>query len=238
MQRARSGADGEQSRAHPDHPANPEREGKPVSLVDHARQMPLECSRSVTSKNINLAMFMYGAVREIHSARIGTAPPLEAGMLEAKLQHLLNVLHVTCLNMNASDFKPTAWSVGRSYHYLVQAKVDSGRESWLDFEHLHWGSPHASEMVAAEREHRLALANQLKLKQEGDRERVKKNGDKKPLCTSWNTSEVEGRCKWEAEHPDSKCYKAHYCSYCEKKTGNTRTNHQEKFCKRKSEDGK
>ena len=112
--------------------------------------MPLECSRSVTSKNINFAMFMYGAVREIHSARIGTAPPLEAGMLEAKLQHLLNVLHVTCLNMNASDFKPTAWSVGRSYHYLVQSKVDSGRESWLDFEHLHRGSPHASEMVAAE----------------------------------------------------------------------------------------
>ena len=136
------------------------------------------------------------------------------------------------------EHEPTAWSVGRSYHYLVQSKVDSGRESWLDFEHLHRGSPHASEMVAAEREHRLALANQLKLKQEGDRERVKKNGDKKPLCTSWNTSEVEGRCKWEAEHPDSKCYKAHYCSYCEKKTGNTRTNHQEKFCKRKSEDGK
>ena len=236
VQRARSGTDWEHSRVPLENHYPTEREGKPTTVVDHAKQLPLQCSQSVTSKNINFAMFMYGAIKELHSARIGTSPPLEPGMLEAKLQHLLNVVHVTCLNMGTAEFKPASWSVGRTYHYLVQAKVDSGRESYLDFDQLHRGSPHASEMVAAEREHRVALANQLKPKQE---DKVKKRGDdKKPLCPTWNSSEVEGKCKWESEHPDTKCNRAHYCSYCEKKSGHTRTNHQEKYCKRKLDDDK
>ena len=121
-----------------------EREGKAVSIADHARMMPLECARSVTSKNINFAMFMYGAIKELHSARIGQSTQLNTGVLEAKLQHLLNVIHVTLLNSTSSDFKPVAWSVGRTYNSLVQAKLDGGRESWLDFDQLHRGSPHAS----------------------------------------------------------------------------------------------
>ena len=235
-QRAHSGTDWYPSRVSQDRHLQPEREGKPVTIVDHARQLPLECSRSITSKNVDFSMFMYGAIKEIHSARIGTAPPLESGLLEAKLQHLLNVIHVTCLNMNSTDFKPVAWSVGRTYHYLVQSKVDSGRESWLDFDQLHRGSPHASEMVAAEREHRVALANQLKPSK--DVKKGDKKDDKKPLCSSWNNSEVEGKCKWETEHPDSKCNRSHHCSYCEKKSGNTRTNHQARFCKRKQDEDK
>ena len=51
--------------------------------------------------------------------------------MEAKLQHLLNVIHVTCLNSTNSDFKSKAWSVGRTYNNLVQAKVDS-KERKLD----------------------------------------------------------------------------------------------------------
>ena len=35
-----------------------ELEGKVVSIADHARMMPLECARSVTSKNINFALFV------------------------------------------------------------------------------------------------------------------------------------------------------------------------------------
>ena len=223
--------------------AKTDREGKAVSIADHARMLPLECARSVNSKNINFAMFMYGAIKELHSARIGTDPVLEPGVLEAKLQHLMNVLHVSLLNSTSSDFKPIAWSVGRTYNNLVQAKVESGRESWLDFDQLHRGSPHASEMVAAEREHRSALAEQLKPKKEAKKvdkteKSEKTDREKKSVCSSWNSSEVEGKCKWEAEHSGSKCYRAHYCSYCEKKTGNTRTNHQEKFCYRKQEDDK
>ena len=143
----------------------------------------MEYARSANNKNMNFAVFMYGAVHELHSSRIGITPAMHKGVLEAKLQHLLNVIHVTCLNASAADFKPVAWSVGRTYHNLVQAKVDSGREGWTDFDSLHRGSPHAAEMIAAEREHRVALTTKT------DRVSVKQKAEKKdekPPCTTWN----------------------------------------------------
>ena len=217
-----------------------DREGKiPLSIASHARNLPMEYARSATSKNMNFAVFMYGAIHELHSSRIGITPLMPRGVLEAKLQHLMNVIHVTCLNATASDFKPVAWSVGRTYHNLVQAKVDSGREGWADFDVLHRGSPHAAEMVAAEREHREAL---LKKVEKPDREpknkgRDKKDGDKSP-CPTWNEHEEEGKCKWEAEHPGEKCNRSHHCSYCKKKNPALRTFHQARFCKRKLEEDK
>lgn len=210
-----------------------QREGKlPKSIATYARDMPVEYAKSATAKNINFAMFMYGAISEIHSSRIGISPPLEPGVLEAKLQHLLNVISVTCLNASPTDFKPVAWSVGRTYHNLVQAKVDSGRESWADFENYHRSSPHAAEMVAAEREHRAALNRP---KQERTQERTQerkgeKKGDlDKPACFTWNDFEEEGKCRYESDHPGEKC---------KKKYPGNRTKHQERFCKRKQEDDK
>ena len=212
-----------------------DREGKiPLSIASHARNLPMEYARSANSKNMNFALFMYGAVHELHSSRIGITPVMQRGVLEAKLQHLLNVIHVTCLNATAVDFKPVAWSVGRTYHNLVQAKVDSGREGWTDFDSLHRGSPHAAEMIAAEREHRVALTTKV------EKVNVKKTEkkDEKPPCTTWNDYEEEGKCKYEAEHPGEKCNRSHYCSYCKKKYPSNRTQHQARFCKRKLEDDK
>ena len=207
-----------------------EREGKPMSIVCHARTLPVESAKSVTSKNLSFAAFIYGAVRELHSSLTGLASPMDQDTMEAKLQHVMNVVHVTCLNAAVTDFKPVAWTVGRTYHNLVQAKVDLGRESWADFNVLYRGSPHAAEMVAAEREHR-ALLNRPPPKQA---EKVGKGGEKakKPLCSTWNDSETEGKCKWEIDNPGLACNRSHHCSYCEKK-GNPKTFHQERFCKRK-----
>ena len=214
-----------------------EREGKlPLSIASHARNLPMEYARSATSKNMNFAVFMYGAIHELHSSRIGITPAMQKGVLEAKLQHLLNVIHVTCLNATAADFKPVAWSVGRTYHSLVQGKVDSGREDWTDFDMLHRGSPHAAEMVAAEREHRAALL----AKPDKSTINVKKVDKKedKPPCTTWNEYEEEGKCKYEADHPGEKCNRSHHCSYCKKKNPSFRTLHQARYCKKRLEEDK
>ena len=192
----------------------------------------MEYARSATSKNMNFAVFMYGAIHELHSSRIGITPAMQSGVLEAKLQHLLNVIHVTCLNASATDFKPVAWSVGRTYHNLIQSKVDSGREDWTDFDMLHRGSPHAAEMVAAEREHRAALMT----KQEKVSVKNTDKKDEKPSCPTWNEFGEEGKCKYEADHPGEKCNRSHHCSYCKKKYPSNRTLHQARFCKKKLED--
>ena len=210
-----------------------DREGKiPLSIASHARNLPMEYARSATSKNMNFAVFMYGAIHELHSSRIGISPAMPKGVLEAKLQHLKNVIHVTCLNASSSDFKPAAWLVGRTYHNLVQAKVDSGREDWIDFDMLHRGSPHAAEMIAAEREHRQAL---LAKPEKIVAKKTDKRDEKQP-CPTWNEYEVEGKCKYEAEHPGEKCNRSHNCSFCKKKYPATRTFHQARFCKRKQEE--
>ena len=218
-----------------------EREGKTMSVVYHARTLPVESAKSVTSKNLSFAAFMYGAVTELHSSLTGFSTPMDQETLEAKLQHIKNVIHVTCLNSSPTDFKPVAWLVGRTYHNLVQAKVDQGRESWAEFNTLYRGSPHASEMVAAEREHRAALSKPaLRQVQVGKGDKVAdKVGDrsKKPLCSTWNECDTEGKCRWETDNPGLTCNRSHHCSYCEKK-GNTKTYHQERFCQRKLGDAK
>ena len=206
-----------------------EREGKVTTLVDHAKNLPVEFAKSATAKNMNFALWVYAIASELHSSLIGITPPLERGVLEAKLQHIMNVVHVTCLNSNAAEYKPVSWQVGRTYHHLIQAKVDSGREHWADFDALYRGSPHAAEMVSAEREHRAALAKPVGV---GKRDEPNPKIGKKPQCTTWNISDVEGKCKYEAEHPGEKCNRQHSCSYCDKK-GFTRNHHQETFCKRK-----
>ena len=213
-----------------------DREGKtPLSIASHARNLPMVYARSATSQNMNFAVIMYGAIHELHSSRIGITPAMPKGVLEAKLQHLMNVIHVTCLNATAADFKPVAWSVGRTYHNLVQAKVDSGREGWIDFDMLHRGSPHAAEMVGAEREHRTALTAKPS---QSDKFSVKKGDkkDEKAPCPTWNDYEAEGKCKYEAEHPGEKCNRSHNCSFCKKKFPASRTFHQARFCKRKQEE--
>ena len=207
-----------------------DKEGKVPDFTDHAKNLPVEFAKSATAKNMNFALWVYAAASELHSSMIGITPPIERSVLEAKLQHIMNVVHVTCLNSTAAEYKPASWLVGRTYHSLVQAKVDSGREHWSDFEALYRGSPHASEMVSAEREHRAALTKQVVV---GGKKDDQKSVKKRP-CTSWNDSEVEGKCKYEAEHPGEKCNRQHSCNYCDKK-GFSRNYHQERFCKRKAE---
>ena len=50
--------------------------------------------------------------------------------------------------LEVSDLSHGQWAALTTY----QSKVDSVRENWTDFDSLYRGSPHAAEMVAAERE--------------------------------------------------------------------------------------
>ena len=137
--------------------------------------------------------------------------------------------------LEVSDLSHGQWAALTTY----QSKVDSVRENWTDFDSLYRGSPHAAEMVAAEREHRAALAKPAKPEKSVRSDRVGERSEKtkKPLCSTWNDFDTEGKCKWESDNPGQTCNRSHHCSFCEKK-GNSKTNHQERFCKRKLTDDK
>ena len=120
----------------------------------------------------------------------------------------------------------------------MQAKIDSGRESWVDFTKYLRSSPHAAEIIAAEREHRAALNRQPKQEKQPEKKGEKVGDQDKPVCNTWNDLEEEGKCRYESEHPGEKCNRLHECRYCKKKYPRNRTKHQERFCKRKLEDDK
>ena len=102
---------------------------KATSILTVPGNLPIESAKSTTSKNMSFPKFVYGATSEIHFSLIGCSPPMVKSEMEAKLRHMMNIIHVTFLNASQLDFKPVAWSLGRTYHNLVQAKVESGRES-------------------------------------------------------------------------------------------------------------
>jgi hypothetical protein len=55
----------------------------------------------------------------------------------------------------------------------------------------------------------------------------------RPLCTTWNTSKVDGKCDWQVRNPEKgRCNRRHDCSYCTEK-GHGATNHQRSLCARR-----
>ena len=118
------------------------------------------------------------------------------------------------------------WSIASVYAKRVQQKLDRGLESWQDFGRF-GHDPHPSEMFSAKTE--------VERKAPGKRgkEEGRYGGGKGKLCTTWNTSEVEGKCKYMVNNPTAtKCINRHDCSYClEKGLGSFM--HQSRFCRKK-----
>ena len=95
--------------------------------------------------------------------------------------------------------------------------------SWSDFAEFK-ANPHPSELIAAKQE----LEQKLRVKKKaGDDGTVRRE---KPLCTTWNSSKVEGKCDWQVRNPEKgKCNRRHDCSYCLEK-GHGTAYHQRSFC--------
>jgi hypothetical protein len=181
-----------------------ERPGKDAAvpkLVKRARLCPVAWTEKITSDQLNPIIWSWAFIADILAARTGQAPDLEAGELEARLQHFLNVLEVTLQTSGKTDYMGDSWKVARLYHTKVQAKVDQGTTSWCKMVDR-WDSatlPH--ELMAAQQE----LAPRQTRNKQRDPERLKDADDRVLRCGYWNTWETEGICKWESENHGEKC---------------------------------
>ena len=165
-------------------------------------------TEKITSDQLNPIIWSWAFIADILAARTGQAPDLEAGELEARLQHFLNVLEVTLQTSGKTDYTGDSWKVARLYHTKVQAKVDQGTTSWCKMVDR-WDSatlPH--ELMAAQQAPRQTRNKQR------DPERLKDADDRVLRCGYWNAWETEGICKWESENPGEKCNRLHECTYC------------------------
>ena len=202
---------------------------KSVTIVDWARNCPVTYAEKVKFEEMNLPLWVWAVISEILASRTGLSPDMPRGELEARLQHLLCVLQVALVNSEKTDFTTKGWTIASIYAKRVQQKLDRGLESWEDFNRFGY-DPHPSEMISAKTEADKRAPVTVK-KKEGDKQTG--NKDKKVMCTTWNNSEVEGKCKYLVDNPSStRCYRRHDCSYCIEK-GHGTFMHQRRFCKKR-----
>ena len=148
------------------------------------------------------------------------------------MQHFLNVLEIALQPSNPTEYDGQSWKVARLYAEKVQQKVDKG-SSWVAFEQRYGADSHPHELMAAQTE----LAPKVKPREAREPKEVKK-GDKvkdsreKRTCTTWNTSEVENKCKFEADYEGRECNNKHECSWCKEKHKRSLP-HQRTFCRQR-----
>lgn len=211
------------------------KEGKPdekkAAIIDWIRNCPVNYAEKIKLDEANLPLWVWGYLSEILASRTGLSPDMQRGELEARIQHLLCVLQVTLVHSEKSDFMNKGWAIASIYAKRVQQKLDRGLESWQDFGRF-GHDPHPSEMFAAKTE----ADKKAPIRKKREEERSY-GGAKSGQCTTWNNSEVEGKCKYLVDNPSaSKCNRRHDCSYCQEK-GHGTLMHQRRFCRKRQAAG-
>ena len=204
---------------------------KKETIVDWARKCPVLWAEKLNFDNMNAVAWLWGFMSEILETKSSNAASLEGGVLEAKLQHALCVLEVCATHSEKTDFDTQGWKIAKLYAHKVQAQLDRGLVTWSDFAEFK-ANPHPSELIAAKQE----LEQKLRVRKKPGDEGTGRKGEKL-LCTTWNSSKVEGKCDWQVRNPDKgKCNRRHDCSYClDKGLGNAY--HQRSFCAKRISSG-
>ena len=215
-------------------PTAEEKQGKgnnTPDIVQFARNCPVSWTSKVTSDKINLGLWSWSYVAQLLASRTGQAPTLGQGELEAKMQHFLNVLEIALQPSNPSEFEGHSWRIARLYAEKIQNKIDRG-ETWTKFDEKYGTDSQPSELMAAREETgpKPALRKTtVKGKEEDKRDLAKVP---RRLCTTWNTSTVEGKCEWEVQNEGKSCDRRHDCTWCKEK-GKRNLFHQRTFCRQR-----
>ena len=150
------------------------------------------------------------------------------------MQHFLNVLEIALQPSSSSEFEGHSWRIARLYAEKIQNKVDRG-ENWIKFDEKYGRDSQPSELMAAREE----IGPKLQVRKVKGKEEEKKELPKGPrrLCTTWNTSTVEGKCDWEVQNEGKACDRRHDCTWCKEK-GKRSLFHQRTFCRQRLASGK
>ena len=203
------------------------KDDKTPVIVQYARNCPVAWTSKVTSDKLNMGLWCWAYVSELLATRTGVAPDLAPGELEARMQHFLNVIEIALQPSNVKEFDSQSWKVARLYAEKVQQKVDKGN-SWVAFEQKYGADSHPHELMAAQ----IELAPKVQTKSSPRRTAGRERTSDKRSCTTWNTSQVENKCKYEVENDGRKCDRTHECSWCKEKTKRSLP-HQRSFCRQR-----
>ena len=204
--------------------------GNIPDIVKYARDCPVAWTPKVTSDKLNLGLWCWSYMAQLLATRTGQAPSLGQGVLEAKMQHFLNVLEIALQPSNPTEFDGHSWRVARLYAEKIQNKIDRG-ETWVKFDEKYGTDSQPSELMAAREELGPKQPPRRGKVKEEERKQETHKGSRR-LCTTWNTSAIEGKCDWEVQNEGKTCDRRHECTWC-KENGKRSLFHQRSFCRQR-----
>ena len=165
-------------------------------------------SPQIKQNNMNLALFSYGSLKHLLALSDGTLPLASKEEFNARLRHVINVLEISCLGSNLSDFDSQGWKVGREYDSKVIQDIELGLRKWetLGKTICPTSWTYAKELVS---------------KQKPAPTQTKQNNNSSAnlkLCTTWNSFRKPG-CSYEHNNPGEQCVYLHICSRCKTTKG-------------------
>ena len=173
--------------------------------VDFCKLGNFSYTGQIKQANMNLALFAYGSVKHFLALKDGTLPDVEPSEFISRLQHTLNVLEITCLGSNLSEFDSHSWRIGREYDQKVIRDIEQGFKAWNTFDRsidpTSWA--YARELVPPK-------SRPNNVGKSGDPKQVGGSGK---VCTTWNTFKKDG-CHYEHNNPGEVCVFQHFCSKC------------------------
>ena len=155
-----------------------------------------------------MSLYAYGSVRHLLLLSNGTLSQVSKEEFNGRLQHLLNVLDITCLDSSLSEFDSASWRVARSYSDKILKDIELGYKSWLTLDKCIDSSAwnYAQKMVPEQSK-----------KSNAKNSNQNSNNSSQKMCTTFNTFRRGDSCAFEFNNPGENCIYLHHCSACNKR---------------------
>ena len=102
---------------------------KQFYALDFAKLSKFPYVSNLNDSNLNLSLFAYGSVRHLLLLSNGTLPAVSKEEFNARLQHLLHVLEITCLESNLQEFTLNSFKVAKEYSNKIFSGIEQGYKS-------------------------------------------------------------------------------------------------------------
>ena len=180
---------------------------KQYFALDFARLAKFPYISQLKHSNMNLALYAYGSVKHLLLLSDGTLPSVSKREFIARLQHILNVLDITCLGSGLGDFTSHSFNVAKEYDLQILNDIQMGKRSWETLSHFidptAWA--YSRDMIPAQ----TNKSNQ--------NQAPKNQSSSQKMCTTFNTFKNGPGCSYEYNHPGESCVYVHQCSACNKR---------------------
>ena len=170
---------------------------------DFAKLSSFSYTNQIKSSNLNLALFSLGSFKHLLALLDSTLPAVSQSEFINRIQHILNVLEISCLGSSISDFDNHSWRIAREYDGRITRDIEMGYKTW---ESLNKSIDPTAWQFARE-----TVPPKIK------KDNTEKPSKSQRLCTTYNAFKMGVGCHYEHNNAGESCIYQHVCSKCKSK---------------------